>query len=1120
MLSNLCQAIFLDPRRSLPREFTSRALPMVSSALRVLDAVAERAGIRRGTAPVSNRYEPIFVPEAARLKKLKNAVTFTNDELGSLLAAADLPRASLEPLIIAAGEAALADYDVANGPVLWRPFVDCNRKLIVVIPGMVVSAIRQELLRLAYELNVQSTLAENYNKTVWRNVEQSLSFTKNVPFPHRPPNRLNLPCASDGFFSLDHDKALYCLLVSDPLTRPATTDPFGVWMDDALSHAVNQRISQVEADVLASSPAPNDLFVVVALQGLGGSAALGFERTPADCPSIALAGDALRVISLLEGGDPMALFNFARARDDARKKCRITTADILDEFYLYRKNEYSFYFSDQVPPDIIFIPPGDSLNLEMEIARERDFHAGRTANGASVEVTALHGTVAIPIYSPVSDLGERVRLLVEGLPVPIWITGPENDATAGDHKIHALFADAISFWIWQFTPLLAPMLSELVNKQSIEIQMQLPGQEVWHTKEHGNAAEDGSRITTTPDIAHHRLEVRVHPAAISLFQTADNRGERELMRSILPAISQLLPRESPRALTSAALDTAIEKIAPLGMKKMLLLFDSTRTPEISDRGIPRYRPLQKVWVNGQLDRVGRYLVENIGLGVGPVDRQQRTQVLNKVVLYCFSQIQRIIATITPDELLPFLVAYSESVHREQALNRLTIPTRLECFRSDRDMISQMVQSIPELANVGLASRFLVEYAVAQPPIGLRPISLDLYDELRAWSHHCLNYAMLSDAIHSGIEEYALSLLASQRLGIDGSPTQNALSGHMRAFALDQIGAAPEHFKRQWEFTTTTTRGEKFQLELDAATVEEFGVPLSQLLELMEFGISRGLQTPDGPVNVSEAIFVQQAAAATKRGQDQVRAALELLTLGPRPSFDTPPAGYSKTDLYPWRYNRPLSYLRRPFLRQVRNGVPEIVYGFRHLRASQRFLVDQCTSGKIKAKTGRMRSFMNRVLSGQGDVFNDRVSGFFDSVAVLSVKSRVKKIGHLRELQDHLGDIDVLLGDPARKRILVIECKDLSAARTPYEMANEYTELFVGNRGNKSIVDKHLARTAWVKSNADAVAAFLQLDVAVRWKIIPLIVVDQPLMASYIRESPIQVLSFEEIRHFWPELRRI
>ena len=106
------------------------------------------------------------------------------------------------------------------------------------------------------------------------------------------------------------------------------------------------------------------------------------------------------------------------------------------------------------------------------------------------------------------------------------------------------------------------------------------------------------------------------------------------------------------------------------------------------------------------------------------------------------------------------------------------------------------------------------------------------------------------------------------------------------------------------------------------------------------------------------------------------------------------------------------------------------------------------------------------------------------------------------------------------RVLVVECKDLSAARTPYEMASEFNELFVGREGKKSIVAKHEARNIWVKKNLNPVLEFLKLDPTCKWKVIPLIVVDQPLPASYIQESPIQVLSFEEVRRFWPQLRRV
>jgi hypothetical protein len=1120
ILANLSKAIFLGQSKLLSGEYKSRSFELISAALHVMDAVAKKAGIRRGTPPKSDLHEEIVIPSSAILQYLKNAATFSKEEAALLLSSAKLPSNALDRLMFKAGNLNLDEYDVVNGPLLWRPFLDCGDKIVLLTPGMVVSAIRQALVELAIDSNLQANLAKGYNNAVWDDVTQSLSYTKNMLIPRHPSKPLEIPCASDGFFTLDRDKVLYCVALTDPLTRAAQTDPFGLWTDDALEAAISHRITEIEGDVLRANPAPNDLFMVVVLQGIGGAAAFAIESTPAGSHSLAFSAEALRTISLLEGGDPLALFNFARSREKIRERVRITSTNILDEFYLYRKNEYSFYFSDRALPDFILIPPGDSLNLQLEIARQRDFHASKTVEGAAVEVTSLHGTASIPIYSPIADLGERVRLVVEGLPVPIWITGPGNEAEHTAHRDYALFVDAISYWIWQFTPVLAPLLISLETERPLEIRIRLPEEDVWNLLSREASQSGNPPVETKTDVHARLIEVTINAQLFHLLRRSDNTGERELMRSILPGFSPLTEESKRKALAPPAVDMALEKIAPLGLKKMLLFFDLAKNPEMDQRGLPRYRPLEKVWINEELDRIGGYLAKEEGLKVGEIGPHERTSLLNKIALYCFSQMERMVSSLTPGGLLAFLIAHSETVHREQASNRLTIPTRLKCFQSDPQMIEQLGKRIPELAHVGLSSRLIVEYVVAQPPSGLRPISLDLYDELRAWSYHCLNYAMLSDAIHFEIQDYKLSVLPSQRLGIDGSAWESAIDGHMRAFALDQIGAAHKQLKRQGESDASAGQGELLRTQSDSATTAEFGVPLSELLEIMEFAISTSQEYSPGVSSLPKETFITRAAQTIRRSEDSVRSALDLLVLGPRFSFWTPPEGYVKQDLFPWRYNRPLSYMRRPFLVRIVDGETSIMWGARHVRAAQRFLVDQCTSGKLKAKTTEMRSFMNRLRDAQGAEFNKKVSTFFQELGGLSVKSQVKKIDQLKDLQNHLGDIDVLVGDSERHRILVIECKDLSSARTPYEMSNELKELFVGHSGKKSIVEKHHARAEWTQFNLPEVLRFLRLDLNRAWTILPLIVVDQPLVASYLRESPIQVISFEELKRSWPEIRRV
>src|SRR6185503_14456764 len=136
--------------------------------------------------------------------------------------------------------------------------------------------------------------------------------------------------------------------------------------------------------IFSSKHAPDDLFIVVVFQGLGGAASFGLENTPAKSLTTALSAEALRTFSLLEGGNPLSLFNFARSRDQATSRTRIKSSNIMDEFYLYRKSDYSYYFFDKTPPDFVVIPPGDSVKLQSELARHRDFHGCETPEGAMV----------------------------------------------------------------------------------------------------------------------------------------------------------------------------------------------------------------------------------------------------------------------------------------------------------------------------------------------------------------------------------------------------------------------------------------------------------------------------------------------------------------------------------------------------------------------------------------------------------------------------------------------------------------------------------------------------------------------------------------------------------------
>ncbi len=239
-------------------------------------------------------------------------------------------------------------------------------------------------------------------------------------------------------------------------------------------------------------------------------------------------------------------------------------------------------------------------------------------------------------------------------------------------------------------------------------------------------------------------------------------------------------------------------------------------------------------------------------------------------------------------------------------------------------------------------------------------------------------------------------------------------------------------------------------------------------------------------------------------REQVACVLDLLTLTPRADFLSPFEPYRQEDTYPWRYNRRLSYMRRPFIFRRRGDVTEVLWGNRHLYRAALSLLRLCLSGRFQASSQDMKQVMGTILHREGKEFNDAVVAALKDNPELIVVPRVKGIGDLP------GDIDVLVADPARRRLGILECKDFAAARMPHEIDFELKKLFQGKHGEKSMIEK---RADWARKHVGDLLNRLGLggtEHTNRWHVEPLIVVSQELLSPYLRRSPIPVVSLQKL----------
>ena len=67
-----------------------------------------------------------------------------------------------------------------------------------------------------------------------------------------------------------------------------------------------------------------------------------------------------------------------------------------------------------------------------------------------VEVWSVFGS-GVPIFSPPSQLGKQLALVVEGeLPIPVWVISPESIEEEPLRGPVGELVETLAYWLWQF----------------------------------------------------------------------------------------------------------------------------------------------------------------------------------------------------------------------------------------------------------------------------------------------------------------------------------------------------------------------------------------------------------------------------------------------------------------------------------------------------------------------------------------------------------------------------------------------------------------------------------------------------------------------------------------------
>lgn len=1028
VLRMLIRAFLLDAR-TLPRLDHQRLAKRVSAVLGTADSVTTRARLPAFSRPFATRR--IFRPDEKTFARYAAAVSWTPTELRT----------------IPGSTRALAAMCSA-------PYSSVERRIdgwLIAAPELIVAELNELLIAQFTERWGRDELDERYDRAIWSTVAESMA---------RLGARAGEMVAENGrraSFQMTDDHAAHVLLMPRTLLRLA--DPDRRVADTDLEMAEMQAGAAVNDVVLAVGQPIVDPYFDNA----------GHEAGPF---RLSVSAADLDILSRLSDSTSLTLLRFARSAARARARADVHRFSTLDEYQLYLMLGERHPHGSPRRPINVLAGPGAALPLRLRAARDTGLESAQLPGGGIVEVVRRFRADIAVYLPPAAFPGVASVLKLPG--TDVWFVCPRVSA----NELLESIVDSLSTFGALAVRARPDAFAKLPPSVTVYVSMQ-PFDDMQLRHEANDAV---LLLQAAPPTT---VRIAVDPAFQSLAERPDNDADRALLSVLLTGIC-LLRGTDPQGLASL-----VDKVAPRGRKRLLMALDGGHTPAVGRADVPEWRPISDAEVEVWRDELGLQLLRSGYRSRAVKRRMARQRLLNRAVRHLFERLTAEVRRLDAGNSIRRLIERIEATYRAETLLRLRLVGGAEIFGEDAAEVTQMRVDLFEIARAATATRFLLEYITAQPPVGAEPLGEARGDELCALAAAIVELGMASDAVSLGLFSGDISITPSGAVKVTGASPARARF----IIATDRWrrGVTAAVYDDHWPAAETSSDSEADDLAAaETAWSAEFGISLTATATFLHAAVLYADSVESSVVDKSRETLVAELAARlgwTVAKSDRV---LATMTLEPRADFLEPP----RYRVYPWRFNRELSYIRRPFIERSRGGERRIVFGTRQLYVSARTLVELVTSGRLSARTEPMRQLM-------GDLAHSRAEAFVEIVARtcrdarLRVRTGLRKVGRTRVggRGRDLGDLDVLAADLARRRLWAIECKAIYTARTPWEEAQELKDF----RGRGGYVARHARRVSWVRRNLRSVLTELGLEHGT-WNVVGLIVTDMPAPTAYYGSS--------------------
>lgn len=1119
--SNISQIIqsFLNNitnRLNRTRE-THKLLKTSLGILLISNEIAKRLGHKRYmTSPEEEWREDIKLPDKNELSNYSNSVIFSIGNIKQLFDKFNISYDVIKPFLLDMNRMESIGVEIENNPMIVQPIIKNGDNYIVCLPTALLTALRHYILLYLKENKQEELFFDNYREIIWNNV---LEYLYNLGFSRinlEPPKWKLSKEIKEGFFQFDVDKIAYINLIIDNAKDYKEEEPFGFWDTKDLSKKIEDRQKQIIDWLLNNTKKCENVLVITVISSIGRYVLFGSNLTDGNARFVLLSLEDLKIISQLRKCDSLTIWKYLGAEQKLLQKAELMSLSFIDKFSLYYKTRHSFYLSDNKFPNLINIVSGSGNNLRIQVEKMWDSHAVFYNKNNLVEVVRYNEELEIPIYLNKSKYGKNLELVVEGYTIPIWIISKEYSHENELFELYFDFVDMIAYWIWQITPSFHEFIEPL-DVNFISIELLIEDNLEWVKTRKVEDAYEKSEIQFNSNVSNSEITFTIPKSINNLLAKNDNEGERIIIKELLKSFKILFESHGiKKRFDIADIENIINKHVPLGLKKKIFFRNINENLSLNPKNLPTSRKLQEHDIEEQLDTI----VEDLGdkcPSAGEVrGKENKIKLCNSISELFYNKIKSILDEYTWESTIETIISLYEALCHEKASINISLPTSIECFPDLEKHIENQLKEFPLLDSSSLSYRTLIEIVTSEPPMGEKEISIDTLDQLLAMTYHLVNWGFISDDLYHDIFDIEISILESGRIGTKKENIENIRTNFLKAKIQEGIESEIINFNKEFKIGDKQVKEDKEFIEFEKAFLKEFGLEMTKIFQISGIISNIGFNMNNSSPSLSLSKLKSGIIKKGKFAEEDIDIFIDLFSLKHRKKWEEPPEGFDNKEIWPWLYNRKLSYARRPLIISSKPKEDPIVYwGPRHVYESINYLINLVGSGKYKLDKNSSKEMTNLIHRKQGEagkIFTNIVGSWFKEYEYLEVSLMVPiKEGELLNSKEDLGDIDVLVLDRKNEVVYLIECKNINFARNPREIANE-VEQFFKKRGKKvSWIEKHIKRDKWIKRNINMFKKVYNIDIKLKYEIISIFIIPEEIITTHIHNLPIPVISFNRLK---------